>query len=111
MEKLGDKIEFQVICGLTGSGKTKLLNELNRHGLQTLDLEAIAKHYGSLLGQYPSVTQPSQKQFESNLLVAMLRLNAEERVFVESESRKIGNRQIPTAIIKKCGTRSVCGFR
>ena len=101
LEKLGDQIEFQVICGLTGSGKTKLLSELNRHGLQTLDLEAIARHYGSLLGQYPSVAQPSQKQFESNLLVAMLRLNAEQRVFVESESRKIGNRQIPTAIIKK----------
>ena len=101
LEKLGDKIEFQVICGLTGSGKTKLLNELNRHGLQTLDLEAIAKHYGSLLGQYPSIAQPSQKQFESNLLVAMLRLNPEQRVFVESESRKIGNRQIPTVIIRK----------
>ena len=101
LEKLGNKIEFQVICGLTGSGKTKLLTELNKHGLQTLNLEEIAKHYGSLLGQYPSVTQPSQKQFESNLLVAMLRLNAEQHVFVESESRKIGNRQIPTAIINK----------
>ena len=101
LEKLGDKVEFQVICGLTGSGKTKLLSELNKYGLQTLDLEAVAKHYGSLLGQYPTVTQPSQKQFESNLLVAMLRLNAEQRIFVESESRKIGNRQIPTPIIKK----------
>ena len=101
LEKLGSKIEFQVICGLTGSGKTKLLSELNRKGLQTLDLEEIAKHYGSLLGQYPSVTQPSQKQFESNLLVAMSKLNSEQHVFVESESRKIGNRQIPTAIIKK----------
>ena len=101
LEKLGDKIEFQVICGLTGSGKTKLLSELNKYGLQTLDLEAVAKHYGSLLGQYPSVTQPSQKQFESNLLVAILRLNPEQRVFVESESRKIGNRQIPTVIIRK----------
>jgi len=101
LEKLGNKIEFQVICGLTGSGKTKLLTELNKRGLQTLNLEEIAKHYGSLLGQYPSFTQPSQKQFESNLLVAMLRLNAEQRVFVESESRKIGNRQIPTPIIKK----------
>ncbi len=101
LEKLGNKIEFQVICGLTGSGKTKLLSELNKRGLQTLDLEAVAKHYGSLLGQYPSVTQPSQKQFESNLLVAMLRLNPEQRVFVESESRKIGNRQIPTVIIRK----------
>ena len=101
LEKLGGKIEFQVICGLTGSGKTKLLTELNKRGLQTLDLEDVAKHYGSLLGKYPSVTQPSQKQFESNLLVAMLRLNFEQHVFVESESRKIGNRQIPTAIIKK----------
>ena len=101
LEKLGNKIQFQVICGLTGSGKTKLLTELNKLGLQTLDLEEIAKHYGSLLGKYPSVTQPSQKQFESNLLVAMLRLNIEQYVFVESESRKIGNRQIPTVIIKK----------
>ncbi|MDA9689921.1 tRNA 2-selenouridine(34) synthase MnmH [Betaproteobacteria bacterium] len=101
LEKLANKMEFQVICGLTGSGKTKLLTELNKYGLQTLDLEEIAKHYGSLLGQYPSVNQPGQKQFESNLLVAMLKLNAKQRVFVESESRKIGNRQVPTAIIKK----------
>ena len=85
--------------------KTKLLSELNRHGLQTLDLEAIAKHYGSLLGQYPSVAQPSQKQFESNLLVAMLRLNAEQRVFVESESRKIGNRQILQQLSKNANSK------
>ena len=41
----------------------------------------------------------------------MLKLNTEQRVFVESESRKIGNRQIPTAIIKKKGAQNVCGFR
>ena len=101
LEALAKKFNFQIVCGLTGSGKTKLLFELRKIGLQTLDLEGIAKHFGSLLGPYPLISQPSQKQFESNLLVSMSRLDPKHIVFVESESRKIGNRQIPKALIEK----------
>jgi tRNA 2-selenouridine synthase len=90
---------FVVICGLTGSGKSRLLAALARQGAQTLDLEATARHRGSLLGDLPSEAQPSQKWFESQLLDALKRLDPARPVFVESESRRIGALQMPEALL------------
>jgi tRNA 2-selenouridine synthase len=39
------------VCGLTGSGKTYILRQLKQRGAQVLDLEGIANHRGSLLGE------------------------------------------------------------
>ena len=91
--------DFVVICGLTGSGKSRLLAALAADGAQTLDLEGLAHHRGSLLGGLPNAPQPSQKAFESQLYCAMERLDPKRPVFVESESRRVGMLQLPDALL------------
>jgi tRNA 2-selenouridine synthase len=60
-------LEFHVICGTTGSGKSRLLETMERVGAQVLDLEQLAAHRGSVLGNLPSQPQPSQKMFETRI--------------------------------------------
>ena len=64
-----------------------------------LDLEALAKHRGSLLGDLPGAPQPSQKAFESGVLAALDRLDPSRPVFVESESKRIGRLQVPDLLL------------
>jgi tRNA 2-selenouridine synthase len=99
LARLPLRLRFVVICGLTGSGKSRLLAALARSGAQTLDLEGIARHRGSLLGDLPGDPQPSQKWFESQLFDALGRLDGSQPVFVESESRRIGSVQMPDALL------------
>jgi tRNA 2-selenouridine synthase len=99
LETLPLPLDFRVICGTTGSGKSRLLQALQAAGAQVLDLEAIAQHRGSVLGDLPAAPQPSQKWFESQLWDALRRLDASRPVFVESESRKIGSVRLPQALI------------
>jgi tRNA 2-selenouridine synthase len=99
LARLPQRFRFVVICGLTGSGKSRLLASLERAGAQTLDLERIARHRGSLLGDLPGEPQPSQKWFESQLLAALDRFDTSRPVFVEAESRRIGNVQTPDALL------------
>ena len=93
------RLGFEVICGLTGSGKSRLLDALAAEGMQVLDLEALAKHRGSLLGDLPGEPQPSQKRFESELATALLRFEPRRPVYVESESKRIGTIQLPDALL------------
>jgi tRNA 2-selenouridine synthase len=93
--------EFRVIHGVTGSGKSRLLRSLGKAGAQVLDLEDLAAHRGSVLGNLPERPQPGQKMFESLLLAAMEKLDAAQTVFVEGESRKIGQLQVPEALITR----------
>ena len=71
---------FQVVCGATGSGKSRLLQALAARGAQVLDLEALACHKGSVLGVLPDADQPSQKAFETRLLAALAGLPVPAKV-------------------------------
>ena len=93
------RFRFIVVCGLTGSGKSRLLAALADVGAQVLDLEALARHRGSLLGALPDHPQPSQKYFDSQVLAALERFDSAEPVYVESESRKIGTVQVADALL------------
>lgn len=86
-----------LLDGPTGAGKTALLTALAARGVQTLDLEALAAHRGSLFGAMPG-GQPSQKGFESRLHDALSRLDPARPVLVEAESSKIGARVIPPSL-------------
>jgi len=92
-------LPWRVVCGLTGTGKSRLLQELRRAGAQTLDLEALAAHRGSVLGRLPGEAQPPQKLFESRLWSEMTRLSPERPVYVEAESRRIGSLGVPESLI------------
>jgi tRNA 2-selenouridine synthase len=52
-----------------------------------------------VLGGLPGRPQPSQKMFESRLLAALQALDAMRPVFVEGESKKIGELQVPDALM------------
>ena len=96
---LPGRYRYEVICGLTGSGKSRLIAALAAEGAQVLDLEALALHRGSLLGDLPDHPQPSQKAFESELVAALHRLDPARPVYVESESKRIGTLQVPDALL------------
>lgn len=93
------RLAYQVLCGPTGSGKTRLLGALARAGGQTLDLEALACHRASVLGAIPGQPQPTQKHFEMRLWDALRRLDAARPVFAEAESKKVGDLMLPEALI------------
>jgi tRNA 2-selenouridine synthase len=87
-----------LIDGPTGSGKTALLARIAEKGAQVIDLEALARHRGSLFGAWPDSPQPSQKLFETRLLGALEALDPARPVFVEAESSKVGERMVPPAL-------------
>jgi tRNA 2-selenouridine synthase len=99
LEVLPLTMNFRVITGATGSGKSRLLEALAARGAQVVHLEELAAHKGSVLGNLPGQPQPSQKGFESQLLASLLKLNLTQPVFVEAESRKIGRLQLPNALL------------
>lgn len=86
-----------LLDGPTGSGKTALLTALAARGVQTLDLEALAAHRGSLFGAIPG-GQPSQRMFETGLHDALSRLDPTRPVVVEAESSRIGMRVVPPSL-------------
>jgi len=101
LETIPSALEFVVVHGPTGSGKSRLLGALRRSGAQVLDLEDLAAHRGSVLGNLPGRAQPSQKMFESLLLKEMELLDSSRPVFVEGESKKIGEIQVPEALMSR----------
>ncbi|MBU3632196.1 tRNA 2-selenouridine(34) synthase MnmH [Polynucleobacter sp. AP-Feld-500C-C5] len=101
LEAAAKHFSFQVISGMTGSGKTRVLQEAQQYGAQILDLEDLAIHRGSVLGNEPNIEQPSQKGFETALWNALRSLDPTKPVLVESESKKVGGVHIPDALMEK----------
>ncbi|MBY0269160.1 MAG: tRNA 2-selenouridine(34) synthase MnmH [Burkholderiales bacterium] len=100
LQTLPSRLQWRVVCGMTGTGKSLLLRALRDQGAQVLDLEALAQHRGSVLGNLPDAPQPAQKMFESLVWHALRRFDPERPVFVESESKKIGNLRVPEKLIE-----------
>jgi tRNA 2-selenouridine synthase len=98
LETLPARYTFRVVCGPTGSGKSRLLAALSDTNHQVLDLEGLALHRGSVLGSLPQHPQPSQKSFDSNLLQALRGFDPSRPVYVEAESKKIGSISLPAAL-------------
>jgi tRNA 2-selenouridine synthase len=88
---------LRILDGGTGTAKTRLLHHLAESGAQVLDLEGLARHRGSVLGGMPG-GQPEQKMFESQLAMALVRLDPERVTWVEAESSKIGARLVPPTL-------------
>lgn len=99
LDRLPATLRYIVLAGPTGSGKTRLLNALAQAGAQTLDLERLASHRGSLLGAWAGVPQPSQKGFDTLLAQDLRAFDPSRPVFVEAESRKIGAVALPAALL------------
>jgi tRNA 2-selenouridine synthase len=87
---------FFIIQGLTGTGKTEIINHIEN----SIDLEGMAGHRSSIFGAI-GLKQNSQKNFETLLLSKIFELNSREYIAVEGESRKIGNLVIPDSILNR----------
>ncbi|HZF85212.1 MAG TPA: tRNA 2-selenouridine(34) synthase MnmH, partial [Burkholderiaceae bacterium] len=90
-----------VLCGATGSAKTRLLQRMAEGGAQVLDLEGLARHRGSLLGALRGVPQPSQKHFETLLAQQLERFDLHRPVFTEGESPRIGRIALPQQLVDR----------
>lgn len=100
LEEMPQHFAFKVICGATGSAKTRVLQAIGELGEQILDLESLASHKGSVLGVLPDEPQPAQKWFETLLRQQLKTFDASRPIYVEAESRKIGNLHLPQALIE-----------
>jgi tRNA 2-selenouridine synthase len=96
---LAQRLSYRVVCGPTGSGKTRLLQALEAAGAQVLDLEGLASHRSSVLGLIPGQPQPTQKRFDTLVWDKLRGFDPARPVYVESESKKVGNVAVPESLI------------
>ncbi|OMG52577.1 tRNA 2-selenouridine(34) synthase MnmH [Azonexus hydrophilus] len=108
LETLPGQYRYQVLGGPTGSAKTRVLQAIAEQGGQVLDLEEIACHKGSVLGRLPGQPQPSQKWFETAIWQTLRNFDPARPVFVEAESRKIGNLRLPAELFTAMQSSPIC---
>jgi tRNA 2-selenouridine synthase len=96
---MAQRLQYRVICGPTGSGKTRLLQALQAAGAQVLDLEDLASHRSSVLGLIPGQPQPTQKRFDMLVWEKLRSFDPSLPVYVESESKKVGNVTVPESLM------------
>lgn len=100
LDLLCPQLDLRVLCGATGSAKTRVLQAMARQGRQVLDLEGLAAHKGSLLGALPGTPQPSQTAFETRIAEMLERIDPAQPLYVEGESRRIGRLDVPLPLVK-----------
>jgi len=90
---LVEKLDYILIGGRTGTGKTKLLSAFEEG---VVDLEHHARHRGSSFGKM-TISQPSNIDFENVLTVELLKLDVAgvKTIYLEDEARMIGRACIP----------------
>lgn len=109
MSLLTFKVPFIVLHGMTGVGKTLIINELQKQGYPTLNLEDFAGHRGSIFGAIGLQNVNSQKQFDALLLERMQAIGETPYYIIEAESKRIGRVTLPDSILeaKQKGTHIV----
>jgi len=99
IETMSPQLDLRIICGPTGSAKTRVLQAMAVRGAQVLDLEDCARHKGSLLGALPGIEQPSQKHFETLIATVLETLDLSKPLYVEGESARIGRLSVPIPLV------------
>ncbi len=95
LEKLSEKRKYIVLGGLTGSGKTDILNYMKSIGHQAIDLEGIACHKGSAFGSLGQPGQPTSEHFANLLYHELEKTDSTRVVWLEDESKNIGTVFMP----------------
>jgi tRNA 2-selenouridine synthase len=100
-------LQFKVLSGSTGSGKTEVLQELKRQGQQVICLETLANHKGSAFGGLGLGEQPTTEQFQNNLFEEIQALDMSKSIWIEDESIAIGKIFIPQPFWKNLRSSSI----
>ncbi len=98
LDSFAKQYNILVLGGKTGSAKTLVLEKLSELNEQVINLEKLTAHKGSAFGALGENKQPSQEQFENELASALQSINNEKVLWVEDESRLIGNKVIPEGL-------------
>ncbi len=98
LETFTKPYQFKIIGGYTGSGKTEILYELQQQQELIIDLEKAASHKGSAFGSLGMPAQPSQEMFENILATALLNIDISKHIWLEDESQRIGDVNIPKSL-------------
>lgn len=101
LDLLASPFSLFVLGGLTGSGKSVVLQELRKQGEQILDLEQLACHRGSSYGHLNMPPQPTIEHFENEIAVALSSLDLARPIWIEDESRMIGRCKIPDPLFQR----------
>jgi tRNA 2-selenouridine synthase len=94
-------LNLVVIGGMTGSGKTGVIEALESMGKQVIHLERLANHRGSVFGGIGLPAQPTTEQFENDLFHVLRHFNTTDPVYVEDESLAIGQVFIPKSLYEQ----------
>jgi len=103
IEETVQQTPFVILSGLTGSGKTRVLNKTRYY----IDLEGLADHKGSAFGGNVNDFQPTPVNWENQLSIACLKhrkLNPDSGLLLEDEGKLIGRLLIPLEFHKKMVT-------
>jgi tRNA 2-selenouridine synthase len=95
LEELARPRRYILLGGLTGSGKTHILQRLASGNHQVADLEALASHKGSAFGALGQPAQPTSEHFANLLHSSLCEMNTERFIWLEDESRNIGTVFLP----------------
>jgi tRNA 2-selenouridine synthase len=95
LEKLSEKHKYIVLGGLTGSGKTEILNFMKSAGHQVIELEKIACHKGSAFGSLGQSNQPTSEHFANLLYQELEKTDKSKMIWLEDESKSIGSVFMP----------------
>jgi tRNA 2-selenouridine synthase len=91
-------LKLKVLSGSTGSGKTEVLQALERQGEQVICLETLAHHKGSAFGGFGMEGQPTTEQFENDLFETIQKLDLKKTIWIEDESIALGKIFIPQSL-------------
>jgi tRNA 2-selenouridine synthase len=108
LKQFDKEYNIHILGGLTGSGKTPLLYQVQKSGEKIIDLEAIANHKGSAFGGLDGVEQPTAEMFENMLAMELFKASLDDKViWIENESQRIGNINMPSSFFKNIRTKPV----
>ena len=102
LAELPQKFRYRVVCGATGSAKSRLLQALALAGAQVLDLEDLASHRGSVLGNLPEQMQPAQKMFDSLVWDALRKFHPDKTCTWKRRAGKSASCRRPMRCLRAC---------
>ncbi|RSD26194.1 tRNA 2-selenouridine(34) synthase MnmH [Mesobacillus subterraneus] len=90
-----------VFHGMTGTGKTEILKQLQEKGFPVVDLEQIANHRGSIFGMIGMGEAHNQKTFDALLFERLKEIQGANYFIIEAESKRIGRAAQPEDMLEK----------